>query len=431
MRFYVTIDLYKHFILKILHLIYMDKLMRFLIIFLGTYLLLLFVFPHEDKNDSEKLNDITIVASNDAYTIGDLVSVTIANNSDTDIDLGAGTPPEKVKIEKSENGELVSLHVADTPENTILKAHENIILSYPKNNTEFFNTSGVYTVKVEANIADKEKHFQDTIVIEEAGIFKTIWRIFFWKPVYNLFIGILDATSNNLGWTIILLTLFIKLLLFIPTQKGMKAQRVMQKLQPELERIKAKNAGNQQVIAMQTMELWKKHKVNPFSSIVPMLFQFPVLIALYYVIKGGLSEYQSFFLYHWTWFANFDYTNISYNFYGFLELLQTPLQYIQAIWLPVVVAIAQFFAMKLSFAKMKERNDKRKKDKNYKKPEGFMGDMQNEMQKMSGVFVYVLPVMILFFTMFLPLAIGVYWLISTLFSIGQQYAVNKMVDEEK
>ena len=120
----------------------------------------------------------------------------------------------------------------------------------------------------------------------------------------------------------------------------MKAQRIMQKLQPELEKIKNKNAGNQQVIAMQTMELWKKHKVNPFSSIVPMLIQFPVLIALYYVIEGGLSEYQSFFLYDFTWFSNFEYADISYNFYGFLELLQTPLQYMSALWLPVVVAIA-------------------------------------------------------------------------------------------
>jgi len=403
--------------------------MRFLIIFLGTYLILLFVFP-QDEQKSEQKDDITIVVSNDEYTIGDLISVDITNNASTDINLGAGTPPEKIKIEKYENGELVSLNISDVSEKSILAVNETITLSYPRNNTEFFNTVGNYSVKVDVDIAGKEKHFQDTIVIEDAGIFKTIWRTFFWKPVYNLFIGFLDITSKNLGWTIILLTLFIKLLLFIPTQKGMKAQRVMQKLQPELEKIKLRNVGNQQAIAIQTMELWKKHKVNPFASIMPMLIQFPVLIALYYVIQGGLSEYQSFFLYDWTWFAGFDYSGIVYNFYGVLELLKTPLEYLPAIWLPVVVAIAQYFAMKLSFAKMKQQQDAKKKDKNYKKPEGFMGEMQGEMQKMSGVFVYVLPVMILFFTMFLPLAVGVYWLISTLFSIGQQYAVNKMVDKE-
>ena len=404
--------------------------MRSLIIFFGTYLLLIFLFPQED-NTKEQKEDVTIVVSDSEYTIGDLVNVAITNNTEADVNLGAGTPPEKIKIEKYKNGELVSLFIADTPDVTVLKAKETIILEYPKYNTKFFDTAGAYTVKLDVTIAEKEKHFQDTILIEDAGFFKTIWRTFFWKPVYNLFIGFLDITSKNLGWTIILLTLFIKLLLFIPTQKGMKAQRVMQKLQPELEKIKSKNAGNQQVIAMKTMELWKKYKVNPFASIVPMLIQFPVLIALYYVITGGLSEYQSFFLYDFTWFGNFEYTDISYNFYGFLELLQTPLQYMQALWLPVVVAIAQFFAMKLSFAKMKEQQEERKKDKNYKKPEGFLGDMQGEMQKMSGVFMYVLPVMILFFTMFLPLAVGVYWLISTLFSIGQQYAVNKIVDSQK
>ncbi len=404
--------------------------MRFLIIFFGTYLLLIFFFPPAEET-AQNRPDIQISALEDEYTLGDLVRVQLTNNTESAIDLGAGTPPEKVKIKKNYNGEELFLHVSTTPENTVLHAGETLMLEYPQVNKDFFNAEGRYDITLDVTLSGKDKHFQETILVEEAGIFKTIWRTFFWKPVYNLFIGFLDITSKNLGWTIILLTLFIKLLLFIPTQKGMKAQRVMQKLQPELEKIKQRNAGNQQVIAMQTMELWKKHKVNPFASILPMLIQFPVLIALYYVIQDGLSEYQSFFLYENTWFSDFNYADISYNFYGFLELLQTPLQYIQAIWLPVVVAIAQFFAMKLSFAKIKKSNEEKKRNKNYKKPEGILGDMQNEMQKMSGVFMYVLPVMIFFFTLFLPLAVGVYWFVSTLFSIGQQYAVNKIIDAEK
>lgn len=402
----------------------MDKFLRFMIIFLGSYLMLMWVFPPEEKNENIQRDDIEIVLSESEYTLGDLVHITVQNNLDTNLVLGSGTPPEQLKIEKYQNGEWIALSINDSDTEISIAGHQSQSFSYAEKNVEFFDAAGTYRVKIRGN---GEKEFIQNIIIEEVGFFKSIWRIFFWKPVYNSFIGSLIATGRDLGLAVILLTIIIKLLLFIPTQAGMKAQRKMQTLQPELEKIKSRYAGNQQQIAMKTMELWKKHNVNPIASILPMLMQFPFLIALFYVIQDGLSKDQSFFLYSWNWIKDFDYTGINTNLFDILPLLQTPLQHLPSLWLPVLVGIVQYFAMKLSFAKMKEM---REKNKNAPKGKGFMAEMQQEFAKMSGVFVYVLPIMVFGFTLFMPAAVGLYWLVSTAFSIGQQYAVNKIIDKE-
>ncbi len=387
--------------------------------------MLMWIFPPEEQNDKNiQRDDIEITISESEYNLGDLVKISVQNNLDGELNLGTGKPPKELRIEKYKNGEWIPLFINDSDEKTIIAGHSSQTFSFEEKNVEFFNEAGTYRVKIKG---EGEKEFIQNIIVEEPGFFRSLWRTFFWNPVYNLFIGSLIVTGKNLGLAIILLTIVIKLLLFIPTQAGMKAQRKMQTLQPELEKIKARYAGDQQQTAMKTMELWKKHKINPLASILPMLLQFPFLIALFYVIQDGLSKDHSFFLYDFSLIKNFDYENIITNLFDVLPLLETPLNHLPSIWLPVFVAIVQFFAMKLSFAKMKKM---REKNKNAPKGKGFMAEMQQEFAKMSGVFVYVLPVMIFGFTLFMPAAVGLYWLISTTFSIGQQFAVNKIVDKE-
>ncbi len=405
----------------------MDKFLRFSIVFLGTYLLLsLFMSPQQKEEDMTDRDDIEITLTDDNPTIGDLVEVTLQNNTDHEISLGKGTPPEHFSLLKYKNGEWIRLQIEEeNPENTILESHKSQKFSYEKENVEFFNKEGKYKVLVDVD----QKKFEADIEVESQGFWSTIWRTFFWKPIYNLLITLIHFLSMNLGWAIIALTLIVKMLLFIPTQKGMKSQRVMQKLQPELQKIRARNAENQQKIALESMELWKKHGVNPMGAMLPMLLQFPFLIALFYVIQKGLQEHERFFLYPVEFLQNFDYSQIQTFFLGFMDLLKSPWEagYMYLL-LPILIAIVQYFAMKLSFARMKKTNDEnKKKNKGEPKPEGFMADFQNEFQKMNGVFIYLFPAMILIFSSTMPMGVGIYWLISTVFSIGQQYVVNKEV----
>lgn len=404
----------------------MDKFLRFTLIFLATYLLLSLFLSPETEKEPQNLDDIEITLSDTHPTIGDLISVHLKNTTESDISLGVGTPPEKLSIQKYENGEWKRLDLDQNnaePTETILKSKETLSFEYPEQNAEFFNETGKY--KVEVRIGEKE--FFEDITLEEVGFWKTLWRVFFWKPVYNLLITSLQITAFNLGWAIILLTLIIKLILFVPTQKGMKSQRKMQTLQPELQKIKSRNAGNQQKIAMESMALWKKHDVNPLSSMLPILLQFPFLIALFHVVQEGLLAHNSYFLYPISFLQNFDFSQIQTIFLGVMNLLISPWQDKTMLWLPVLIAIVQYFAMKLAFARMKEQKKKAPvKDKNVKSG-GFMEEFQNEFQKMNGVFLYLFPAMILIFSATMPAGVGIYWLISTLFSIGQQYVVNKEV----
>src|SRR5918999_3953495 len=87
------------------------------------------------------------------------------------------------------------------------------------------------------------------------------------------------------GIAIILLTIAVRLLLLPLSIKQTRSQREMQRIMPEVKAIQKKHKGDRQKINEATMALYKEHGVNPLGGCLPLLMQFPVLIALYYVIS--------------------------------------------------------------------------------------------------------------------------------------------------
>lgn len=395
----------------------MNSFFRFTLIFLVVYFGITLLFPaSKDPNAPKNDIDITVPASD--VTIGNLVQITVKNNTNASISLGKGNPPENLILERYENGSWKRLtKIDETSAETILEANASKTFSFPEKNTEYFGTEGKY----KAIFQQGEKQFFVDFSVSPPGVFKTLWRVLFWKPIYNALIFLIGISNHSLGISVILLTILVKLILLVPTQKAMKSQRKMQKLQPELTEIRTKYKNDQQKIAAESMALWKKHGVNPFSSILPILMQFPVLIALYYAVLNGLSSYNSYFLY--APLKDFDFHSIYSNFLGVMPLNLMPTQDYSLLWLPIVIALLQYVAMKLSFARAakQKKNDPKKEDlgKNF--------DFASEMEKMNKVFIYLFPAMIGFFTAVTPAAVGLYWGISTIFAIGQQYFVNKEV----
>lgn len=101
------------------------------------------------------------------------------------------------------------------------------------------------------------------------------------------------ALVPSLGVAIILLTVAVRLVLLPLSIKQTRSMREMQRIQPEVKRIQAKYKGNRDAGARQKMNeemmgLYKEHGVNPFGGCAPLLLQFPVLIALFYVIRTPL-----------------------------------------------------------------------------------------------------------------------------------------------
>ncbi|MDQ3957696.1 MAG: YidC/Oxa1 family membrane protein insertase [Actinomycetota bacterium] len=97
------------------------------------------------------------------------------------------------------------------------------------------------------------------------------------------------ALLPSYGLAIILLTLAVRVLLLPLSIKQTKSMREMQAIQPEIKRLQAKHKGDRQKMNEELMALYKEHGVNPLGGCLPLLMQFPVLIALFYVIREPLK----------------------------------------------------------------------------------------------------------------------------------------------
>ena len=90
--------------------------------------------------------------------------------------------------------------------------------------------------------------------------------------------------TGNYGWSIIFLTIIIKIFFFPLTHKSFKSMRGLQKIQPYVKVIQERNKDDRQKMNEEMIDLYRKHKVNPMGGCLPMLLQIPVFIALYHAL---------------------------------------------------------------------------------------------------------------------------------------------------
>ncbi len=109
------------------------------------------------------------------------------------------------------------------------------------------------------------------------------WFFFLTKPIFAV-LHWLHSVIGNMGWSIIVLTILIKGLLFPLAYKSYSSMAKMKELQPEMEKLKEKAGDDRQKLQKEMMELYKKEKVNPASGCLPILLQIPIFFSLYKVI---------------------------------------------------------------------------------------------------------------------------------------------------
>ncbi|WP_439105020.1 membrane protein insertase YidC [Celeribacter marinus] len=128
------------------------------------------------------------------------------------------------------------------------------------------------------------KRYQD-----EVGIYHFVdsidwgWFFFFTKPIFRL-LHALNAIIGNMGWSIIVLTLIIKGIMFPLAYKSYVSMARMKELQPEMEKLKEEAGDDREKMQRGMMDLYKKNKVNPASGCLPLILQIPVFFSLYKVI---------------------------------------------------------------------------------------------------------------------------------------------------
>ncbi len=111
---------------------------------------------------------------------------------------------------------------------------------------------------------------------------------FIGKPLLKV-LNFLYSIVGNYGVAIIILTFLIRILFYPLSYKSYKSMREMAKLQPKLKELQVKYKDKPELLNKATMELYKKHKVNPFGGCLPMLIQIPVFLALYNVLLNAIE----------------------------------------------------------------------------------------------------------------------------------------------
>lgn len=233
---------------------------------------------------------------------------------------------------------------------------------------------------------------------------KNFLKTILYKPLFNLLIYIVYIIpGNNVGWAIIILTILIRLALYPSQKKSIESQKRMTEIQPKIEEIKKKYKDQQQQ-AQAIMDLYKQNKVNPLGSCLPLLIQLPILIILYRVFTVGLNTDRFDLLYNFTPRPE----TINTMFYGIN--LATP-----SIVLAIIAGVLQF----VQSWQMQKMQKPAKKTLNKKEGlENMMGDFSKQM-------MYMFPIMTVIIAIKLPAALAIYWIITTLFMIIQQYFVSK------
>lgn len=132
------------------------------------------------------------------------------------------------------------------------------------------------------------------------GFFEIFGEMFGWIGSFmTQLLEFFNGFTNNYGLAIVLLTLAIRVLLYPLVAKQTKSMKAMQELQPKMEELKEKYGDDEQY-QQKVMELYQKHEVNPAAGCLPLLFQMPILIALFHSIRGLEALEQTSFL----WISN-------------------------------------------------------------------------------------------------------------------------------
>lgn len=261
------------------------------------------------------------------------------------------------------------------------------------------------------------------------------------QPIFNILVAIYALLpGHNFGLAIIIFTILIRLALWPLVKKQLHQTKAMRKIQPELKRIKKESKGDRQKEAMLTMELYKERGIKPLASIGVLLLQLPILIALYIGLKKVVDDPNQIYNFAYPFLQNLSWMqelnqNINLfdeTLFGLVDLTRPALSngtlYLPALVLVLGSAVIQYFQSKQLLPQDKDARSLRTilKDAG----EGKQADQSEVSAAVGRSTVYLLPLMIFFFTVGLPSALSLYWLVGGLVAFFQQSRILREDEEE-
>jgi len=225
-----------------------------------------------------------------------------------------------------------------------------------------------------------------------------IFTVIFYQPVLNLLVFFYNILpGHDIGLVIVALTITIKLILWPLSQKALKSQHAISKLQPKIKELQSQHKDNKEAHGKALMELYKQEKVNPTSSCLPLLIQLPFLWAVFRVFRDGLSNKS---------------LALVYPFIHRPELLQTVSFGIidlakPNILLAILTGVIQYFQAKTAIGQAPAKS-----------ADG--GKAEELASMMNKQMLYFMPVMTTVICWTLPSGLALYWFLSSVLTVLQQ-----------
>lgn len=234
------------------------------------------------------------------------------------------------------------------------------------------------------------------------------WAIFAWTnkvlviPVFDF----LSSLNLHIGIVILILTLFIKTLLFPITYKTYLSSAKQRAIKPEMEEISKKygdDKSKQMEKQKEIMALYQKTGVNPFAGCIPMLIQLPILIAMFRFFPASIELRQKSFL----WADDLS----SYDTIFSLPF-DIPFYGDHVSGLTLLMAVSVFFTTK------------------YNMSNTSMGGSNAQAKQIQMMMMYVMPVMLLFWFNNFSSGLSLYYFTANITTLGQQFVIRKFIINE-
>jgi YidC/Oxa1 family membrane protein insertase len=203
------------------------------------------------------------------------------------------------------------------------------------------------------------------------------WFTIVAKPLL-WFLRLTHVVTGNYGIDIIIISILIKIIFLPLTQISMKSMKEMQKVQPEMSRLKEQHKNDKAKLQQEMMLLYKRRKINPMSGCLPMLIQIPVFIALFNALQYAIDMRHAPF---WLWIVDLS--------------AKDPI-YIT----PLIMGATQFIQQKMT---------------------PTAGDPA------QAKMMLLMPVVFTFVFLNFPSGLVLYWLVNNVLSIAHQYYMNKNI----
>ena len=279
--------------------------------------------------------------------------------------------------------------------------------------------------------------------------------ISFFANIFGYFLNFLYINLGNFGLAIILFSIVVKLVLLPVTIKQQKTMKKTVKVQQKLKEIQDKYKNNPEKLNQETIELYKREKMSPFSGCLGAIVQIILLFSVFYLVRSPLTYMKkvdnNLIEQYKIEIEEENATNNAYpeisiikqkgnvdekvyinmNFLG-LDLSGVPIKDtsdIKVFIIPALYVITTFFSMRLnsSINKKKDKNALITDGKEEKKEDA----LQNPMEQANKNMMYIMPIMSISIALVAPLGLALYWLVNNVLMIIERLVLNNVIKDEE